>query len=40
MPAIQQRIAAELALLEDPVKAIRLVGRVRNPQKYPVEFST
>jgi hypothetical protein len=34
MPAIQQRIAAELALLEDPVKAIR------NPQKYPVDFES
>jgi nicotinate phosphoribosyltransferase len=32
MPAIQQRLAAELALLEDPVKAIR------NPQRYPVDF--
>jgi nicotinate phosphoribosyltransferase len=32
MPAIQQRLAAELALLDDSVKAIR------NPQSYPVEF--
>ena len=34
MPVIQRRLAAELALLEGPVKAIR------NPQKYPVDFST
>ncbi|MHC4542601.1 MAG: hypothetical protein ACYTEK_08620 [Planctomycetota bacterium] len=33
MPAIQQRLAAELALLDDSVKAIR------NPQRYPVEFA-
>lgn len=32
MPAIQQRLAAELALLPDPVKAIR------NPQDYPIHF--
>jgi nicotinate phosphoribosyltransferase len=34
MPAIQQRLAAELALLEGPIKAIRA------PQQYSVEFST
>jgi nicotinate phosphoribosyltransferase len=33
MPAIQQRLAAELALLDDSVKAIR------NPKRYPVEFA-
>jgi hypothetical protein len=33
MPAIQQRLATELALLDGSVKAIR------NPKKYPVEFA-
>jgi nicotinate phosphoribosyltransferase len=33
MPTTQQRLAAELALLDDSIKAIR------NPQKYPVEFA-
>jgi nicotinate phosphoribosyltransferase len=33
MPVIRQRLAAELALLDDSVKAIR------NPKEYPVEFA-
>ena len=34
MPAIQQRLAAELALLENPIKAIR------SPRQYPVAFKS